>query len=212
MSIVVRCDVDGSLDAILNCLYSYKDPSVELDILNAAVGELTETDLKLAQEFDGIVFAFNIRVSDVIRKAANAIYGIPIREHNVIYAMIDDLKDEIGDKMPTVDKEYIIGQGVVSQEFMINEKKQNIPVAGCRVNKGVFNKSKLFRISRGKDIVGEGSLQSLKHHKDEVNEIQNGKDCGLRMVDVSIRFKGGDIITCYELRPEKLPVNWSPGF
>ena len=212
VSIVVRCDVDGSLDAILNCLYSYKDPAVELDILNAAVGEVTETDLKLAQDFDGIVFAFNIRVSDAIRKAASAIYGTPIREHNVIYAVIDDLIEELGHKMPTVDKECIVGQGVVSQEFMINEKKLEIAVAGCRVSKGVFNKSKLFRVSRGKDVVGEGSLQSLKHHKDEVNEIGQGKDCGLRMEDSAIRFKGGDIITCYEIRPEQLPVSWSPGF
>mgnify|MGYP002045758790 FL=1 len=208
----MRCDVDGSLDAILNCLYSYKDPAVELDILNAAVGEVTETDLKLAQDFDGIVFAFNIRVSDAIRKAASAIYGTPIREHNVIYAVIDDLIEELGHKMPTVDKECIVGQGVVSQEFMINEKKLEIAVAGCRVSKGVFNKSKLFRVSRGKDVVGEGSLQSLKHHKDEVNEIGQGKDCGLRMEDSAIRFKGGDIITCYEIRPEQLPVSWSPGF
>ena len=75
VSIVVRCDVDGSLDAIKNCLNTYKDQEVELDIINAAVGEVTETDLILAQEFDGIVYAFNIRVTDAIRKAASAIYG-----------------------------------------------------------------------------------------------------------------------------------------
>merc|ERR1711874_807475 len=124
VSIVVRCDVDGSLDAIINCLNTYKDQEVELDILNAAVGEVTETDLMLAQEFDGIIFAFNIRVTDAIRKAASAIYDTTIREHNVIYAMIDDLKEELSQKMPTVDKEHIIGHGVVAKEFVYHEKRK----------------------------------------------------------------------------------------
>lgn len=212
VSIVVRCDVDGSLDAIINCLSTYKDQEVELDILNAAVGEVSETDLMLAQEFDGIVYAFNIRLPDAIRKAASAIYGTTIREHNVIYAMIDDLKEEIGQKMPSVEKEHIIGQGVVAQEFIFHEKKKEVQVAGCRVNKGMFDATKLYRITRGKDVLGEGSLESLKHHKAEVTVIPNGKDCGLRMKDNSIRFMPGDVITCYEHRQEKLPVTWSPGF
>ena len=138
--------------------------------------------------------------------------GTTIREHNVIYAMIDDLKEEIGQKMPTVEKEHKIGQGVVAKEFVYHEKKQEIAVAGCRVNKGIFDSTKLFRVTRGKDILGEGPLESLKHHKEEVTEIPNGKDCGLRMQDTSIRFKAGDIITCYENRQEQLPVTWSPGF
>ena len=138
--------------------------------------------------------------------------GTTIREHNVIYAMIDDLKEEIGQKMPTVEKEHKIGQGVVAKEFVYHEKKQEIAVAGCRVNKGIFDSTKLFRVTRGKDILGEGPLESLKHHKVEVTEIPNGKDCGLRMQDTSIRFKAGDIITCYENRQEQLPVTWSPGF
>ena len=213
VSIVVRCDVDGTLDAIMNCLNSYNDDSVELDILNAAVGEVTETDLKLAQDFDGIIFAFNIHVSDVMRKAAGAIYGTPIREHNVIYAMIDDLKEELSLKMPSVDKENVIGQGTVSQEFLITEKKTEIPVAGCRVNKGVFNKTKLFRINRGKEVLCDSkTLYSLKHHKEEVMEISQGKECGLRMEDLEIRYRAGDVITCYEIKPERLPVKWSPGF
>lgn len=95
---------------------------------------------------------------------------------------------------------------------LYTKKKKEIAVAGCHVNKGVFNVSKLFRVTRGKDILGEGSLESLKHHKVEVNEISSGKDCGLRMKDTSLRFRAGDVITCYEIKQDKLPVTWSPGF
>ena len=106
VSIIIKGDVDGSIDAIRNSLASYDESNVDLDIMLCGVGDVTETDLKLAHEFDGIIYAFNIRVSDVMHRAASSLYEkAVIREHNVIYALMDDLIDEINQKMPQEDSE-----------------------------------------------------------------------------------------------------------
>ena len=85
------------MEAIENCLYTFDDERVTLDIASTGVGDVTENDLKMAKDFDGIVYAYNIRVSDNIRQAASFL-GVPIKEHNVVYALIDDLKGEVFSK------------------------------------------------------------------------------------------------------------------
>ena len=212
VSIVVRTDVDGSLEAILNCLNTYDEEEVKLDIVSSSVGAITETDLKLAQDFDGIVYAFNVNVPDAIRKAASSIYNVQIREHQVIYALIDDLKEEISQKLPLESVEEVIGRGTVAKEFLISENRSDIPVAGCRVNQGQFESDKDYRVLRGKEVIFEGSLTSLKHLKDEVTKVPQGKDCGLRVSDESIRFLPGDQILCLEFKLEKRQTSWYPGF
>ena len=211
VSIIVKTDVDGSLDAILNCFETYDEEEVELDIITTKVGEVTENDLVLAKEFDGIIYAFNVSISDAIRKAASSIYdGVPIREYQVIYALMDDLKEEINQKLPEVDEEIVLGKAMVAQEFMVNDKKATVRIAGCHVNQGILYKDKEFKLIRGKEVFYEGKLQSLKHHKDEVENIEQGRDCGLRLADNSIEFKAGDSIVCYELKPMKRETNWTP--
>jgi translation initiation factor IF-2 len=211
VSIVLKTDVDGSLEAIKNCFNTYKDDEVVLDIIRTGVGDVTESDMKLANEFNGIVYAFNTRIGDDLRKAASYM-GVPLREHKIIYALIDDLKEEISQKLPLLDVEYQVGKGVVLKEFTVLEKRKDISVAGCRVNQGVFDKDKLFRVTRDSHVVFEGNLVSLKHLRDEVNEIPQGKECGLRIQDSNIRFDSGDVITCYEIHQESRQTDWSPGF
>ena len=212
VSIVIKTDVDGSLEAILNCLSTYDEEEVKLDIVTSSVGAITETDLRLAQDFDGIVYAFNVNVPDAIRKAASSIYNVQIREHQVIYALIDDLKEEIGQKLPLESVEQVIGRGIVAQEFLISENRSDIPVAGCRVNQGQFESDKEYRVLRGKEVIFEGSLTSLKHLKDEVAKVPQGKECGLRVSDESIRFTAGDTVLCLEFKLEKRQTSWYPGF
>lgn len=212
VSVIIKADVDGSLDAIRSCLETYDDDRVTLDIITAGVGEVSEADLRLAQDFNGVVYAFNTSVSDDIRKAASSIYGVSIRDHQVIYSLVDDIRDEINQKMPEEDLENILGKGLVAQEFTFSENKNMIPIAGCRVSQGSFYKDKLFRIQRGKEEIHIGPLHSLRYIKDEVNHIRQGQECGVRLKDSSIRFKTGDAITCFELRPEKQKTTWFPGF
>lgn len=209
--ILVKSDVDGSHEAILNCLSSYDEPEVELDILHSGVGEISETELKLAQDFQGVVYAYNIRIPDETRKLASFM-NVPIKEHNVIYSLIDDLKEEVSLKLPEVDEERVVGSGVVVKEFLINEKRSEIPVAGCKVHHGIFHKLKLFKVTRKGETIFKGSLTSLKYHKDEQMEISQGQECGLRLTDSGIRFQSGDVITCYEMEKTKRSTQWTPGF
>ena len=117
------------------------------DILHAGVGSVTETDLKLAQEFGGVVYSFNADFPDTVRRAATFL-KVPVKEFNVIYAFIDDLKSELSNKLTPVDVELQIGRGVVLKEFLVTEKNKKIPVAGCRISQGKFDKTKLFKIMR----------------------------------------------------------------
>ena len=159
-----------------------------------------------------LLISFNIPVPDDIRKAAS-FKGVMIKEFNVVYALIDDLKDELSNKLPIKDVENHIGTGTVSQEFLIKDKiKKEVPVAGCKITSGDFNISKKFKVTRGPENIYDGNISSLKHFKEEKNIISHGKDCGLILEDLSVRFQTGDVITCYEIHKEKQRVNWSTGF
>ena len=213
LSIVVKADVDGSLDAIVNCLDSYHEEDVALDLMSHSVGEVTENDLKLAQDFNGIIYAFNINVPDNIRRAASSVYNVSIREFNVIYALIDDVKGEISQRMPLIEVENLLGKGVVAKEFVVHENKQPVSVAGVKLSQGAFHKAKLFKVVRGKQTVHEGKLSSLKYHKDEVETISPAQgQCGLKMEDATFHFETGDVVICYELKSERQETKWSPGF
>ena len=211
VSIVIKTDVNGSLEAIEDCLATYDSDEVLLDIASVGVGDISENDLKLAKDNEGIVYAYNIPVTDQIRKTASYI-GVTVREFNVVYALIDDLKDELSSKMPLSDAEDVVGKGTVGKEYVITEKGQKIPVGGCHINSGSFNVSKSFRIIRGTTEIFDGKLASLKHLKEEKNVIPSGKDCGIMLEDSSLRFSPGDVVVCYETRKEKREIDWVTGF
>ena len=211
VSIVIKTDVNGSLEAIEDCLATYDSDEVLLDIASVGVGDISENDLKLAKDNEGIVYAYNIPVTDQIRKTASYI-GVTVREFNVVYALIDDLKDELSSKMPLSDAEDVVGKGTVGKEYVITEKGQKIPVGGCHINSGSFNVSKSFRIIRGATEIFDGKLASLKHLKEEKNVIPSGKDCGIMLEDSSLRFSPGDVVVCYETRKEKREIDWVTGF
>ena len=150
LSMVVKADVDGSLEAILSCLDAYddgtRDVPVKLDLIDFGVGDVTEGDVLLgmtttmlyvvpgqfyessftASNFDGVIYAFNTPVSDAVRKKAEEI-GVAIKEHNIIYKLVDDLKEELNEHMPMKDVEHVIGKASIKQEFLINVKNQKVP-------------------------------------------------------------------------------------
>ena len=117
----------------------------------------------------------------------------------------------------------MLGRGTVLEEFLINHKsKKQVPVAGCRVNQGVFDRQKLFRLERGGGGGSDGGggivrvdgclVESLKHFKDEATTVGVGKECGLKLVDHEVRFQAGDTLVCYELKPEIPDLEWDTGF
>ena len=214
---VVRTDVDGSLEAILNCFETYDDGSrddlsVKLDILDFGVGAVTENDVQLAANFGGFIYAFNTNVADDVRRSATDA-GVAVKEFNIIYKLIDDLRVEIGERMPVEDVVETLGKAVVQREFLINTKGQKTPVAGCRVESGKILQTQRIKVMRGhKDVVYDGTLAELKRHKDVVPEVSHGTECGVMVQDAGVRFMPGDTIVSYAVRQEKTKLEWNPGF
>ncbi|XP_047111095.1 translation initiation factor IF-2, mitochondrial isoform X1 [Schistocerca piceifrons] len=212
VSIIIKGDVDGSVEAILDVLETYHSNSqCKLDLVHYGVGGVTETDIELAEVFGAIIYGFNVSTLKKAQEMANS-KKISIRHHNVIYKLIDDLKKEISTKLPEKEVEQTLGEANVLQEFIINEGRKKIPVAGCRCTKGILKKNALYRLVRGEEILYEGSLESMRHVKNEVDSIKKDVECGLRLSDPSIRFQPGDNLVCYEVIKEPQETDWDPGF
>ena len=211
VSVIVKGDVDGSIDAILTVLDSYQEEEVKLDIVNFGVGQVSENDVNMAESFDAIIYAFNTSIPHNVQKQADS-SKVPVRCFDVIYHLIGDLKMEITSKMPQLVIEDILGRANVLQEFQIKDKKNLLSVAGSRVVSGKITRSSVVKVMRGQECVYQGGLASLKHMKDEVSEIIQNQECGLRVPDEELRFQPGDVILSVETRTENDKCKWDPGF
>ena len=160
----------------------------------------------------GILYSFNAKVSSDIQKLASHL-NVTIREFNVIYHLIDDIKYELSNNVPIIDQDFQIGKGVVQQEYLISEGKKKVPIAGNKVVNGKFDRSALIKIVRaGDDLISGVAISSLKHKKDEVSEVNQGQECGVRIEGDPVRFEPGDEIIFYEKRKVVNKIHWDPGF
>lgn len=151
-------------------------------------------------------------MSDVVRKTASHL-NVPIREYNIIYRLIDDIKQEISLNMPMADVDMQVGKGFVIQEFLINEGKKKVPIAGNKVVQGKFDRNSLIKVIRGgNNVIRDVKLTSLKYKKDEASLINQGQECGLRLQDESVRFEPNDEIIFYEKKKVARKLEWNPGF
>ncbi|NWJ10565.1 IF2M factor, partial [Crypturellus undulatus] len=211
LSVIVKGDVDGSVEAILNILDSYDaDHECKMDIIHFGMGDISETDINLAETFNGVVYGFSVKANETIKKLA-AKKGIKIKIHNIIYQLIEDVKQELNSRLPSSVVENTVGEASVLDTFSVTVGKNKVPVAGCRVHKGMLDKKMKFKLIRKGDVIWKGSLSSLKHHKADVQIIKSGMDCGLSL-DKDIEFNVGDEIVCYEEKEVKQTTSWDPGF
>lgn len=212
VSVVVKGDVHGSVEAILDVLETYDcDADCKLNLVHYGVGNVSETDVELADAFKAIIYCFNVQVPDRIKELAES-HKISVHSHNVIYKLIDDLKKEISSQLPLKDVDEILGEANVLQDFEVTEGKKKVHVAGCRCTKGILKKTGRYRLQRGQEIIYDGLLVSMRHLKNEVTSVKKDVECGLRMEDGTICFKPGDTIICYETRKEEQSTDWDPGF
>lgn len=215
VNLILKCDVDGSLEALLQLLDTYdKDNKqfVKLDIMHYGVGPITENDYTLASSFpNSVIYGFNVKPANqkIFLKAKQD--GVGLRLFNVIYHLIDDLKCRLNEKMPELDQEHVVGQANVLQEFVIKENnKKRSHVAGCRCSRGNLNKNYLYRLLRNKEVVAKDmKVKTLKHLKDDVKEVEKDRECGISFLDQeNLSFKPGDILEAYELRKYKPRLKW----
>ncbi|XP_049640735.1 translation initiation factor IF-2, mitochondrial [Suncus etruscus] len=212
LPIIIKGDVDGSVEAILDIMDTY-DASHEckLELVHFGLGDISENDVNLAETFHGVIYGFNVNASNVIQQSATK-KGIKIKLHKIIYRLIEDLQEELSNRLPCSVEELPIGEASVLATFSVTEGKKKVPVAGCRVQKGQLEKQKKFKLTRNGQLIWKGSLASLKHHKDDVSVIKTGMDCGLILDEEKIEFKIGDEIMCYEEKEVPAKTSWDPGF
>ncbi|XP_078085995.1 translation initiation factor IF-2, mitochondrial isoform X1 [Mustelus asterias] len=211
LPIIVKGDVDGSVEAILNILDSYDaDEECKLKVIHFGVGDISENDIVSAEIFSGLVYGFNVNVSKEVQQMATK-RGVKIKLHRVIYKLIDDLKDELSDKLPPTLEENITGEASVLAVFCVTVGKKKVAVAGCRVQKGQLHRKMKFKLIRDQHILWTGFLTSLKHLKDDASVVKTGMECGLSL-DKEIDFKLGDEIICYEEKEIQQNISWDPGF
>uniref|UniRef100_A0A1A9ZFP7 Tr-type G domain-containing protein n=1 Tax=Glossina pallidipes TaxID=7398 RepID=A0A1A9ZFP7_GLOPL len=207
VSVIIKGDVHGSVEAILDVLETYTgNDKCRLDVVHYGVGNVSETDVELAKSFNAIIYAF------AVEPPTKAPPGVSIRCCNIIYRLIDDLKEEISAKLPPLEVEEIVGEANVLQQFFITEGRKEIPVAGCRCTKGILKKSQKFRLLRDNEVLYDGSLESMRHLKNEVDTIKKDVECGLRLKDTKIVPQPSDVIVCYSTRTETQKTDWDPGF
>ncbi|XP_014243183.1 translation initiation factor IF-2, mitochondrial [Cimex lectularius] len=206
VNIVVKADVDGSVEAILDVLDTYESNMCKLNVVHYGVGPVSKNDIILAELFNAIVYAFNTK------ELEDAKGNVKIKHHNVIYKLVEDVKGEINSVLPEKEVEEVLGEASVLQEFTINEGKAKVPVAGCRCQKGIVKKSAFVKLLRDGECIYTGKIASLRHHKDEVDSVKKDLECGLRIEDVSIKFKPGDTIVCFQINQIPRTIDWDPGF
>uniref|UniRef100_W8BPE8 Translation initiation factor IF-2, mitochondrial n=2 Tax=Ceratitis capitata TaxID=7213 RepID=W8BPE8_CERCA len=207
VSIIVKGDVHGSVEALLDVFDTYtSNERCQLDVVHYGVGNVTEGDIELAKTFNAIIYGFSVPAP------TNAPKSVAIRCYDVIYRLIDDLKKELSSKLPPVEVEEVVGEANVLQQFFINEGRKEVPVAGCRCVKGLLKKAHKFRLLRNDEVLYEGHLESMRHLKNEVDSIKKDVECGLRFKDPKILPQPGDTIICYTTRLEEQETDWDPGF
>lgn len=211
LPLIIKGDVDGSVEAILNILDSYDaQQQCQLDVLHFGIGDVSENDVNMAETFTGSIYGFNVGASRSVQQLA-ARRGVPLRLHTIIYKLIEELKDELSSKLPALVSENVVGEAAVLATFDVSVGKKKVLVAGCRVQKGQLDRRHKFRLIRGQDTVWEGSLAALKHHKDDIQTVKMGMECGLS-ADGDVDITPGDVIVCFEELDAPQVISWDPGF
>ncbi|CAB3375148.1 Hypothetical predicted protein [Cloeon dipterum] len=212
LNIIVKGDVDGSVEAILDVLDTYDDEKrCKLSLIHYGVGQVTENDLELASTFDSLVYTFNLDTPKKTKDLAKQ-KSVLVKPHNVIYKLVDDIKDEISKMLPLKKVEDVIGEANVLQFFEVTVGKTKVGVAGSRCTKGLLKRASQARVLRSGEVIYEGKVFQLRHLKEEVESIKKDVECGVRLDKSGFEFEPGDIIQCYSIREEPQTCEWDPGF
>jgi translation initiation factor IF-2 len=198
LRIVLKTDVQGSLEAFHSSLMKMSTEAVTVNIVHEGVGRISESDVMLASASNAIIVGFNVRPDSNAKKIAEN-EGVQIRLYQVIYDMLDDVRAAMEGMLAPELRENTLGTAEIREIFRV-PKIGNI--AGCRVMEGLLKRSAKVRLIRDGVVFWNGDLSSLKHFKDDVREIRAGNECGLSF-DRFQDFRVGDVIEAYEIIKEK---------
>jgi translation initiation factor IF-2 len=192
--LIIKADVQGSLEAILGSLEKLGTDEVMARILHAGVGGISESDVTLAEGFNAAIIGFNVRAHKEAAAAAKR-NGIEIRYYNIIYDLVDDVKKAMSGLLAPTLRETMLGNALILEVFNISKVGK---VAGCRVTDGSVERGANVRLIRDNVVVHEGKLSTLKRFKDEVKEVAAGQECGMAFENYG-DMRAGDVIECYRV-------------
>jgi translation initiation factor IF-2 len=195
LNVVVKADVRGSLEAIQTALLDLGNEEVQVNIVAGGVGGIAETDVTLAMTSNAVIFGFNVRADNAARRLIES-EGVDLRYYNVIYDLIDDVKQALTGMLAPEMREEIVGIAVVRDVFRSPKFGQ---IAGCMVIEGTVYRSKPIRVLRDNVVIYEGELESLRRFKDDAAEVRNGMECGIGVKNYT-DVKVGDLIEVYEVK------------
>ncbi len=194
INILLKADVNGSLEAIKASLYGLNNEDVKINIIHGGVGGISETDVTLASASGGIILGFNVRPDNNAKRIAQK-EGVDIRTYRVIYELLEDIEDAMKGMLDPEFKEVATGTAEVRQVF----KVPNIgSVAGCYITDGAINRNEKVRVIRDGIVIAEGDIASLRRFKDDVKEVVQGYECGIGL-DKFNDFKEGDVIEGFKM-------------
>lgn len=193
LPIVVKADVQGSAEAIVQAMEKIGNEEVRVRVLHSGVGAITESDVGLAEASGAPVIGFNVRANAPARNAANQ-KGVEIRYYSIIYDLVDDIKAAASGLLKAEVRETFIGYARILEVFKVSNVGK---VAGCLVTEGVARRSAGVRLLRDNVVIHEGTLKTLKRYKDEVKEVQSGQECGMAFENYD-DVRQGDVIEIFE--------------
>jgi translation initiation factor IF-2 len=195
--VIVKADVMGSLEAVVDALSGIKSDKVKLNIVESSVGLITQSDVERASNAKATIVAFNTRqdngVAAILKRTQVAVIS-----HNIIYELVEQVKEAMADLLDPILQEKSLGKAEIRKVFELT--KGNI--AGCMVTEGSIFRDKLARLWRGNEKIAQGKITQLKRVKDDAAEVRAGFDCGMLFAGIE-DFKEGDIVECYEINKLK---------
>ncbi len=195
LNLVAKTGAQGTIDAVRRAVDGLSSPDVQVKLLHAATGPISESDVMLASASEAMIVGFETTVDPAAQRAANA-EGVPIKTYDIIYTMIDDVRLAARQLTEPEQEEVTIGRATVLQIFPHGRRER---IAGVRVNAGVMRRNARMIVSRRGEELFEGAVSSMRHFDDNVREIATNYEGGI-VLDGFHDYEAGDIITCYELR------------
>lgn len=194
INIVLKADSAGSAEAVKASLEKLNNDQVKVNVIRAAAGAITESDILLAEASNAIIYGFNVRPSALVRKKTQE-EKVEIRLQRIIYALIEEMQDAIKGKMKKEETEVILGQAEVRNVFKVSKVGA---IAGCMVVDGSIKNGKQVHIIRDGVLVYDGDIESLKRFKDDAKEVKQGFECGIKIKNFNDVHEG-DVIECFEM-------------
>jgi translation initiation factor IF-2 len=194
LNLILRADVRGSIEAIRKELTKLEHPEVQIKVLQATVGGITEADVELANASDAVIIGFSVVPDEGARVLAEQ-YGVQVRRYDIIYQVTEDLKAALEGMLEPERREVELGRALVQRTFRISRVGT---VAGCRVLNGTVERDSRVRVIRDSRIIGDYPLDSLRREKDDAREVREGFECGMKLGGFE-DLKEGDILESYRI-------------